>query len=264
MPPVVRIVDATDARTLAALAAPVRDDPAVVRRVARIVEAVRRGGGRALARYARRLDGIGRAPVEVGPADIARAARLTPPDVRRAIRQAARHIRRVALRQLPRTRRVAVTPGVEIELRVEPIRRVGCYVPGGRYPLVSSLLMTVVPARVAGVREVVVACPRPAPAVLYAAAVAGADRIFRIGGAHAIAALAFGAAPVPRVDKIVGPGNRYVAAAKMLVAPRCAIDFFAGPTELVAVAAGGRPDWIAADLAAQAEHDPGARALLLT
>ena len=124
--------------------------------------------------------------------------------------------------------------------------------------------MTAVPARVAGVREVVVVCPRPEPAVMAAALEAGVTRLFRVGGAHAIAALAYGTATIPRVDKIVGPGNRYVAAAKALVSRDCAIDFYAGPTEIVIVAGGGRAAWIAADLIAQAEHDPDARSIFIT
>src|SRR5256885_8071251 len=124
--------------------------------------------------------------------------------------------------------------------------------------------MTAVPARVAGVREVIVMCPRPEPAVMAAALEAGVTRMFRIGGAHAIAALAYGTSRVPRVDKIVGPGNRFVAAAKAIVAGDCAIDFYAGPTEIVVVAGGGRAEWIAADLIAQAEHDPEARSIFIT
>src|SRR5207247_7354761 len=131
-------------------------------------------------------------------------------------------------------------------------------------PLPSSLLMTAVPARVAGVREIIVVCPRPEPAVMAAALEAGVTRLFRVGGAHAVAALAYGTETIPRVDKIVGPGNRWVAAAKAAVARHCAIDFYAGPTEIVIVAASGRASWIAADLAAQAEHDPDARAILIT
>jgi histidinol dehydrogenase len=159
---------------------------------------------------------------------------------------------------------VTVAPGVLVEQRVEPLARVGCYVPGGRFPLPSSLLMTAVPARVAGVPEIIAVCPRPAPAVMAAALEAGVTRLFRVGGAHAIAALAFGTQTVPRVDKIVGPGNRYVATAKALVAADCAIDFYAGPSEIVIVAGGGRAAWIAADLVAQAEHDPEARAIFIT
>jgi histidinol dehydrogenase len=124
--------------------------------------------------------------------------------------------------------------------------------------------MTVVPARVAGVREIIAVCPRPEPVVMAAAEEAGVTRLFRMGGAHAVAALAYGTRTVPRVDKIVGPGNRYVAAAKATVAGACAIDFYAGPTEIVIVAGGGHPTWIAADLIAQAEHDPDARAIFIT
>ena len=124
--------------------------------------------------------------------------------------------------------------------------------------------MTAIPARVAGVREVVAVCPRPDATVMCAAREAGVDRLFRLGGAHAIAALAYGTATMPRVDKIVGPGNAYVAAAKALVAGDCAIDFFAGPSEIAVVSETGRPAWIAADLLAQAEHDPDARAILIT
>ncbi|PYQ78117.1 MAG: histidinol dehydrogenase, partial [Acidobacteria bacterium] len=142
--------------------------------------------------------------------------------------------------------------------------RVGCYVPGGRFPLPSSLLMTAVPARVVGVREIIAVCPRPEPAVMAAAVEAGVTRLFRVGGAHAVAALAYGTKTIPRVDKIVGPGNRYVATAKAIVAGDCAIDFYAGPTEIVIVAGAGRAAWIAADLVAQAEHDPDARAVLIT
>src|SRR5207244_1144277 len=191
------------------------------------------------------------------------AARVAP-DGLRAIRRAASHIARVAFRQIPRHFDLRVAPGVSVEQRIEPLARVGCYVPGGRFPLPSSLLMTAVPARVAGVREIIAVCPRPEPAVMAAAVEAGVTRLFRVGGAHAVAALAYGTDTVPRVDKIVGPGNRFVAAAKAIVAADCAIDFYAGPTEIVIVAASGRPAWIAADLVAQAEHDPDARAIFIT
>jgi histidinol dehydrogenase len=157
-----------------------------------------------------------------------------------------------------------VSPGITVEQRVVPLDRVGCYVPAGRYPLPSSLLMTAIPARIAGVGEVVVASPRPHPAIFAAAIEAGVDRVFQIGGAHAIAALAYGTATVPRVDKIVGPGNQWVSTAKAIVTSDCAIDFYAGPTEILIVSADGPPAWIAADLIAQAEHDPDARAVLVT
>src|SRR4029079_3671741 len=181
-----------------------------------------------------------------------------------AIRVAARNIRAVAKRQVPRTWRVTVTTGVRVEQRIVPLDRVGCYVPGGRYPLPSSLLMTAIPAVAAGVRDVVAVCPRPEPVVMAAALEAGVSRLFQLGGAQAVAALAYGTESVPRVDKIVGPGNRYVAAAKALVASDCGIDFYAGPTEILVVASKGDARWLAADLIAQAEHDPDARAVLVT
>ena len=238
-------------------------DPAVAEQAARIVDDVRRRGDRALREYARRFDKL-EAPLEVTDQEIRDSAAAAPAAVRRAITRAARHIRRIARHQVPREWRAATVPGVTVEQRVTPLARVGCYVPGGRHPLPSSLLMTAVPARVAGVDEVIAVCPRPDPSVCAAALEAGVTRLFRIGGAHAVAALAYGTATIPAVDKIVGPGNAYVAAAKAHVAADCPIDFFAGPTEIVIVAGSGDPRWIAADLVAQAEHDPDARALLLT
>ena len=260
----IRIVQASERSAIEALLAPTRvRDASVERQVARIVSDVRRNGDRALERYAAKLDGLIGA-LEVPRREWKRAAASLAPDVRRGLRQAARHIERVARAQVPRGFRAAVAPGIRVEQRVIPLDRVGCYVPGGRYPLPSSLLMTAIPARVAGVREVIAVCPRLDPAVLAAAAEARVDRLFQIGGAHAIAALAYGTAKVPRVDKIVGPGNRWVSAAKALVSSDCAIDFYAGPTEIVMVASRGPAEWIAADLIAQAEHDVDARALFIT
>jgi histidinol dehydrogenase len=259
-----KIVRSTDRRGVDALLAPGRErDAATERRVARIVADVRRDGDAALLRYARALDGLAE-PIEVSQDEMRSAAAAVPAAVRTAIRAAARNIRAVAKRQVPRPWRVRVAGGVSVEQRVIPLDRVGCYVPGGRYPLPSSLLMTAIPAAAAGVRDIVVACPRPAPVVMAAALEARVTRLLRVGGAHAIAALAYGTATVPRVDKIVGPGNRYVSAAKALVASDCGIDFYAGPTEIVIVATRGPAEWIAADLIAQAEHDPDARAVLIT
>jgi histidinol dehydrogenase len=259
-----KLISASDATALAQIleARPDRQRH-VRRRVAAIVTDVRRGGDVALTRWARRLDGLDDA-MEVSRDEIRAGARRTPASVRQALRVAAAHIRTVARQQVPRSSRVRIAPGIVVEQRVMPLERVGCYVPGGRHPLPSSLLMTAIPARIAGVREVIAVCPRPAPAVLAAAAEAGVTRLFRLGGAQAIAALAYGTATVPRVDKIVGPGNAYVASAKSLVAPDCAIDFFAGPSEIVIVTGSGEPSWIAADLMAQAEHDPDARAIFVT
>jgi histidinol dehydrogenase len=261
---VIAIVRSSDTAKVDALLAPRRErDRALLRRVSRIVEDVRLGGDAALRTYAERFDRLD-GPLEVPAEAIAEGARQAPRQVRAAIKAAARNIARVARAQLPRGGRVTVGPGISVEQRVRPLDRVGCYVPGGRYPLPSSLLMTAVPARVAGVREVIAACPRPDAIVLCAAHVAGITRLFQVGGAHAIAALAFGTATVPRVDKIVGPGNKYVAAAKAYVSSECAIDFQAGPSEILIVSERGNPEWIAADLLAQAEHDPDARAILVT
>jgi histidinol dehydrogenase len=259
-----RVIETRDTKAMRRLLAPPsRDDRGFEQRVRTIVDGVRNGGDRALVRYARRFDRVA-PPLEISAAEMRGAAARIDPAIRLAIARAANHIARVALRQLPRHFDLTISPGVAIEQRTQPLASVGCYVPGGRFPLPSSLLMTAVPARVAGVRDIVVVCPRPDDVVMAAAVEAGATRLFRVGGAHAIAALAFGTATVPRVDKIVGPGNRYVATAKALVAARCAIDFYAGPTEIVIVAGRGRASWIAADLVAQAEHDPDARAIFIT
>ena len=259
-----KIVESTNRRAVAALLSPQRSrDAATDRRVAAIVSDVRRNGDRALLRYARALDGLSD-PIEISADELQRGASKIPRPVKAAIRAAARNIRTVARRQVPRPWRVRVAGGVTVEQRIVPLDRVGCYVPGGRYPLPSSLLMTAIPAVAAGVGDVVAVCPRPDAVVMAAALEAGVSRLFRVGGAHAVAALAYGTASVPRVDKIVGPGNRWVASAKALVASDCGIDFYAGPSEILIVSSNGRPDWIAADLIAQAEHDPDARAVLIT
>jgi histidinol dehydrogenase len=226
----VRIIDTNNRRALARLtAAATTADAGFDRRVRGIVDAVRREGDRALLRFARRFDRLS-GPIEIDRDTIARLASQAPANVRDGLRVAARNIARVAAQQIPKHLDIRVAPGISVEQRVEPLTRVGCYVPGGRFPLPSSLLMTAVPARVAGVRDVIAVCPRPEPVVMAAALEAGISRMFAIGGAHAVAALAYGTRTVPRVDKIVGPGNRYVAAAKAMVAGDCAIDFYAGPT----------------------------------
>ncbi len=192
------------------------------------------------------------------------AARLVNAGFLRAIRQAARNIRRVAEKQMPVAWTLDVERGVRISQIVRPIESIGCYIPGGRFSLVSTLLMTVVPAQVAGVRRIVVVCPKPSAELLAAADFLGVDAIARVGGAQAIAALAYGTRNIPRVEKIFGPGNRYVAAAKQLVGADCAIDLHAGPTEAVILAERGNARWITADLLAQAEHAPDAGSFLVT
>jgi histidinol dehydrogenase len=259
-----RIIESSEtARVDALVRRAARHDGRIERRVAGIVADVQERGDEAVLEYARELDGLD-GPMEVPRAEMRRLARTVAPDVRNAISRAASSIRAIAARQMPRGWRARTAPGVSIEQRVTPLDRVGCYVPGGRHPLPSSLLMTAIPARVAGVGEILAVCPNPAPAVMLAALEAGVGRMFRIGGAHAVAALAYGTRTVPRADKIVGPGNAWVAAAKALVSRDCAIDFLAGPSEIVVISTAGHPAWIAADLIAQAEHDPDARAILLT
>ena len=259
-----RILSSRNRRAVERLLRPSSErDRSTTAAVARIVSAVRTRGDAALLAYAKRFDRLDE-DLEVSRDEIEEQAARVPPRVRAAIAAASRNIEKVARRQRPKSWTVTTTGGVSVEQRVTPLDRVGCYVPGGRYPLPSSLLMTAIPARAAGVREIIVACPKPAPVVMAAARAAGVTRLFRMGGAQAIAALAYGTQTVPRVDKIVGPGNQYVAAAKALVATDCAIDFYAGPTEIVIVSDKGNPEWIAADLIAQAEHDPQARALLIT
>ena len=259
-----KIVDAGNRKALERVFARDRSaDRAFTRRVASIVDRVRAEGDRALVRFARRFDDV-RPPIEVSQKEMIAEAERVPLAVRRAVQQAARNIAKVAARQVPKSFVVTVAPGVSVEQRVEPLARVGCYVPGGRFPLPSSLLMTAIPARVAGVNDVIAVCPRPEPVVMAAALEAGVTRLFHVGGAHAVAAMAYGTGTIPRVDKIVGPGNRYVAEAKALVSADCAIDFYAGPTEIVVVAAAGKPEWYAADLVAQAEHDPDARSVFIT
>ncbi|MGH9221157.1 MAG: histidinol dehydrogenase [Vicinamibacterales bacterium] len=260
----IRVVQSTNRRAVLELLSATRvRDRVTESRANEIVQRVRRNGDAALKRYARTLDDY-EGPLEIARSKWEREAVVLPGHVRRAIARAARNIRSVARRQVPKRWRHGVAPGIVVEQRVVALARVGCYVPAGRYPLPSSLLMTAIPARAAGVGEVVVCCPRPDATVFAAALEAGVDRLFQIGGAQAIAALAYGTRTVPRVDKIVGPGNRWVSAAKSLVSSDCGIDFYAGPTEILIVTAKGPARWIAADLIAQAEHDPDARAVLVT
>jgi histidinol dehydrogenase len=176
---------------------------------------------------------------------------------------AANHIRTFAQWQKP-SEWVRERNGITTGQLVRPLDSVGCYVPGGRYPLLSTILMTVIPAQVGGVRRICAASPNPKPELLAAAHLLGIREFYRVGGAQAIAALAYGTKSIPRVDKIVGPGNVYVTIAKKLVAFDCAIDMLAGPTECVIVSHRGKPKWIAADLVAQAEHDPDALPLVIT
>jgi histidinol dehydrogenase len=228
----------------------------VERQVASIVKDVREGGDRALLAARAHFDGVPRSqPLRIPPRELHRAWEETEPTLRDALKVAAGNIRQFAERQRPAEWEMESTPGVCVGQRVRPLAAVGCYVPSGRHPLPSSLLMTVIPAQVAGVPRIVVACAHPGKEMLAAAALLGVEDIYRVGGAHAVAALAYGTPSLPRVDKIVGPGSLYVTAAKRLVAFDCAIDMLAGPTEIVVASEAGHPEAIAADLVAQAEHD---------
>jgi histidinol dehydrogenase len=231
-----------------------------------IVSDVRRRGDAALLTWSNKLDHVELRPKDLwfSQKEIRAAERNVSPDFLSAIRHAARNIRRVAEQQLPRPWSLEVEPGVKIRQRVVPIESIGCYIPGGQTSLVSTLLMTAVPAQVAGVPRIIAVCPKPNNELLTAANFLGIDKLARIGGAQAIAALAYGTTSIPRVEKIFGPGNKYVTAAKQLVSADCAIDLPAGPTEAVVLAERGKPRWIAADLLAQAEHAKDAASLFVT
>jgi histidinol dehydrogenase len=233
---------------------------------AEIISDIRQRGDAALSAWAKKLDNVDfqRESLWIGEDEIRAARKQVRREFLRALEHAVRNVRRVAQKQLPKPWTMEVEPGVKIGQVVRPIDSIGCYIPGGRFALVSTMVMTVVPAKVAGVPHIHVACPRPNTALLAAASVLGVTRVARMGGAHAIAALAYGTKRVARVDKIFGPGNKYVTAAKQLVSGDCAIDLPAGPTEAIVLATAGNPRWIAADLLAQAEHAPDAGSYLVT
>ncbi len=255
----IRIIESKDAgRLLSRRATRLAEAEAVVRP---ILEAVRTRGDRALLEYASKFDGLERKSVRVPESEL-RAAPLSD-EFRAAVRTAAGNIRRYAELQMPREWTKPVG-GSKLGQIVRPLDTVAAYIPSGRYPLPSTILMTVVPAQVAGVPNICVASPKPVAEVFGTAALLGVTNVFQMGGAQAIAAFAYGTRTVPRADRIVGPGNIYVAAAKKLLAGEVGIDFVAGPTEILIISTGGDPRHLAADLLAQAEHDVDASAVLLT
>jgi histidinol dehydrogenase len=231
--------------------------------VKRIITDVRGRGDRALREYARHWDGLGKQSLRVSTAEMRRGFRSVPRELMAHVKRAATNIRRFAARQKPAEWSHARS-GVSVGQLVRPLDSVGCYVPGGRHPLLSTLMMSVIPAQVAGVPRICVVSPNPPPELLAVGHQLGVKEFYRIGGAQAVAALAYGTKSIPRVDKIVGPGNIYVTMAKKLVTFDCAIDMLAGPTESLIVNHDGNPEWIAADLVAQAEHDPDAIPILIT
>jgi len=240
--------------------------------VERILADVRERGDAALIEYSARFDGVDLKPgdFEIGPEIAKRAHQSIPADLLDALRQAKDNIARFHRKALPQSWFSWEANGAVLGQRYTPLERVGIYVPGGRAPYPSSLLMGAIPAQVAGVKEIVITTPCGSggevnPTILAAAVELGIDKIYRLGGAHAVAAMAYGTASVPRVDKIVGPGNIYVATAKKLLYGQCGIDMVAGPSEVIVIADdSAEPAFIAADLLAQAEHDPLASSILIT
>jgi histidinol dehydrogenase len=261
-----RVLPLTSANEAKMLAARRTSDRAAEPIAARILADVRRRGDAAVFALTKQFDGIAldARSVWISRAEMRRATQQIPKEFLAAIDHAAKNLRAVCRKQLPQEWSIEVEPGVRAGQIVRAIDSVGCYLPGGRFSLVSTLLMTVIPAQVAGVRRIVVASPQPGAALLAAAERLGIDRVARIGGAQAIAALAYGTRSVERVDKIFGPGNRFVTAAKRLVSNDCAIDMLAGPTEAIVFATSGKAKFIAADLIAQAEHDPDAVCVFVT
>jgi histidinol dehydrogenase len=233
--------------------------------VRRILSEVRKSGNRALLKYSIEFDGLTKGePLLVSREEMRAAWEETAPELQAAMMVARGNILAFAEAQLPQEWTISPVDGVKTGQIVRPLGSVGCYVPGGRYPLPSTLLMTVTPAQVAGVERIVICSPKPAKETMAAAWLAGVTEFYRIGGAQAIAAMAYGTATVGRVDKIVGPGNLFVTAAKTIVSSECGIDMTAGPTEIVVVSEKGDAVGIAADLVAQAEHDPETLAVLIT
>jgi histidinol dehydrogenase len=233
--------------------------------VSRILWDVRHKGDAAVLKYATKFDQLQKgASLQVDPTEMKAAWEQTAPELREAMETARENIRHFAEAQRPAEWMSSPMDGLKTGQIVRPLASVGCYVPGGRYPLPSTLLMTVTPAQVAGVGRIVVCSPKPARETLAAAWLAGVTEFYRMGGAQAVAAMAYGTETIERVDKIVGPGNLFVTAAKTMVAQECGIDMPAGPTEIGIMSDTGDAAGIAADLVAQAEHDPEALAVLIT
>jgi histidinol dehydrogenase len=261
-----RIRKLTGAVEKGLLAARERRDVHASKVASKIVADVRRRGDAALFDWTKKLDGIdlARRGIWLSQREIEEALKNVTEDFLRAVKHAIANVRKVAEKQLPRNWSIEVEPGVSIGQIVRPIETIGCYIPGGKATLLSTLIMTAVPAQVAGAGRIVAVCSKPNDELLAAAGILGIREIARVGGAQAVAALAYGTKTIPRVDKICGPGNRFVTAAKQLVSYDCAIDLPAGPTEAIVIASQGNPRWIAADLLAQAEHAPDAGSIFVT
>ena len=261
-----RILRLTDKSEAGLLRLRQTHDQQAYRVATRIVSDVQRRGDRAVEDWSRKLDGtdVSGAGLWVSKKEMAAAKGRVDKQFLRAVEHSAKNVRKVAEQQLPRNWSLKVESGVSIRQLVRPLERIGCYIPGGRFALLSTLVMTAVPAQVAGVGHILAVCPRPNDALLAAAELLGVTEFARIGGAQAIAAMAYGTKKIASVEKICGPGNRFVTAAKQIVSADCAIDMPAGPTEAVVLANNGNSRWIAADLLAQAEHAPDAGSYLVT
>jgi histidinol dehydrogenase len=235
-------------------------------KVKKIADDVKKTGDKALIKYAKEFDKIvlTQKKIEVNSKEIKEAYKKADPKIINSLKIAAVNIAKYAKFQAPSEWKKQINEGILVGQIVRPLDSVGCYIPGGNYPLVSSVLMTVIPAKIAGVKEIIVCCPKITKEILAACNIAGADKVFRVGGAQAIAAMAYGTETIPKVNKIVGPGNVYVTAAKKYVYGDAGIDFLAGPSEIMIIAEKANPEFIAADMLSQAEHDVMASAILVT
>lgn len=250
---------------------PSSSNDVVAQRVAAIIERVRTSGDKALSELSSEIDGVTLPALQVSAEEFAEAEAAVTPEVRQALSHALSNIRKFHEAQMPSPVSLETEPGVRCVQKAVPIRKVGLYIPGGTAPLFSTVLMLAVPAKVAGCSEVVLCTPvsrqtgKVAPEVLYAAAICGVDKVFKVGGAQAIAAMAFGTATIPAVDKIFGPGNQYVTTAKQMLGGRqVAIDMPAGPSEVMVLAdATADPAFVAADLLSQAEHGSDSQVMLV-
>jgi len=234
--------------------------------VSKIISDVKNNGDKAIIEYSKKFGDGDLIQLEVSPVEIEKAYEETSEEIKNALKQAIENVRSFAEAQLSVIKDIETDKnGIKLGHKIIPLERIGAYVPGGNYPLPSSVIMSVIPAKVAGVKEVIVCSPKIQPATITACKLAGADKIFRIGGVQAIAGMAYGTETIPKVDKIVGPGNKYVTAAKKEVYGVCGIDFLAGPSEVMVIAdETANASFVAADLLAQCEHDPDARAYLIT
>ena len=241
------------------------DGQDVIDAVKEIIADVRQNGNSAVKKYSEKFDGIETDCRELSEDEIENAVKSLDDEVLEALKFSVRNVEEFAKAQLGSVKNTMVqADGAILGHKIIPLEKVGCYIPGGNYPLPSTAIMTIVPAVVAGVKEIIAVSPKAKPVTVAAAKLAGATKIFNIGGVQAIAALAYGTETIDAVDKIVGPGNKYVATAKKIVYGDCGIDFVAGPSEVMVVADNSaNPEFVAADLLAQCEHDKDARAYLL-